>query len=257
MFPGHPEANSAPLAAAAGTSQHLLLAALGLPAILAFGKAAIRPAPGDRGEENRTMEMDLTTANAAAGLKAEPIESEVFGIRPDTGRPHSISLQAAARAAESQPGSRGLDLLIGVGIGAAVMYYLDPELGPARRARVRGVVAETLTMAPEAFDDAAREVTIGAARLLAASGDTWSGSTATTHASWSSGARLLAGAIGTALTFLGGRRRDALGAAAGVLGSALLARGLSSGQAAGETSRERATDVRHNARGGFDGAPGA
>ena len=202
------------------------------------------------------MELDLTTANGAAGLKAAPIDSEVFGIRPNTGRPHSISLQAAGRASTSQPSSRGLELLVGVGIGAAFMYYLDPSAGPARRARLRGAVAETLTMAPGVFDDAAREVTLGATRLLAASVETSSRSAATVHPQWSPGAKLLAGALGSALTFLGGRRRDALGAAVGVLGSALLARGMSIAQSGGPASGELTAQVDHGAAGGFDGAVG-
>jgi hypothetical protein len=194
------------------------------------------------------MELGLTTANAAAGSKAEPAESDVFGIRPDTGRPHSICLQAASRDSSSHPSSRGLDLLVGLGIGAAAMYYLDPQAGPARRARLSGALAGTLAIPPDVFDEAAYEVALGASRLLAAGMQTSSSSLATGHAEWLPGAKLVAGAVGAALTFLGGRRRDALGAAVGVLGSALLTRGMSIAQ--------RPTAVRQDGAGGFDGAVG-
>jgi hypothetical protein len=82
--------------------------------------------------------------------------------------------------------ARGLDVLLGVGIGAAAMYYLDPTAGSGRRARAESSPAT----------------------------------------------RLLAVALGTALTVLGGRRRDPIGAAFGVVGSALLAGGAKSGRRA-------------------------
>lgn len=203
------------------------------------------------------MDMELTMANAAASLRAEPMEPEVFGIRPVTGRPHSINLQPAPRVGTPQPSSRGVDLLVGVGIGAAIMYYLDPDAGAARRARARGAVVEAVAMAPDVFDDAAREVTGGAFGLFAAGTARSSRSPAVLQSEWSPAAKLLAGALGAALTFLGGRRRDALGAAVGVLGSALLARGMSTAQDGGSASGVRRPPPDHDAAPGFDGAVGA
>ncbi len=130
------------------------------------------------------METEVTTTNAAAAASGVTPESVAFGIRPSTGRPHSIRLEAGALAREAGSGSRGLDILLGIGIGAAAMYCLDPI---GRRA------AESL---PRPLDT----------ELPPAM-------------------RLVLAGLGTALTLLGARRRDATGTAMGVLGSALLAGG--------------------------------
>jgi hypothetical protein len=203
------------------------------------------------------MALELTTANAAAGLKAEPVESELFGTRPNTGRPHSINLQPPTRGAASEPAGPNLDLLVAVGIGAAVMYYLDPSAGGARRARLRGVLVDAVSIAPNVFEDAAREVTAEARGLLPSASRPTGGAGVAPSADWAPSARLLAGALGTLLTFLGGRRRDALGAAVGVLGSALLARGMSAVSRGGSGNAAPAARLDQPAPPEFEGAVGA
>jgi hypothetical protein len=130
------------------------------------------------------METELTSTNAVSAAVDAGTEADGFGTRPSSGRPHSIRLDGGSAGSESGLPSRGLDVLLGVGIGAAAMYYLDPTVGSRRRA-----LAES-----------------------------------------SPATRLLAVALGTALTVLGGRRRDPIGAALGVVGSALLASGARSGR---------------------------
>jgi hypothetical protein len=66
-------------------------------------------------------ESNDTTLSPAGGVRAH---DDAFGTRPRTGRPHSISLFGAGRGSSRNVASRGLDVLLGVGIGAAVMYYL-------------------------------------------------------------------------------------------------------------------------------------
>jgi hypothetical protein len=131
------------------------------------------------------METELasTSGAAAAVVIVEAEAAEGFGTRPSSGRPHSIRLDGGPIGSGARSVSRGLDVLLGIGIGAVAMYYLDPTAGSRRRARAE--------------------------------------SSPTT--------RLLAVVLGTALTALGGRRRDPVGAALGVLGSALLAGGARKG----------------------------
>jgi hypothetical protein len=138
------------------------------------------------------MEMEATTANAEPTAGGVSADADGFGTRPSTSRPHSMRLDGGDVAAESGSGSRGLDVLLGVGIGAAAMFCLDPSTGSRRRARIR-------------------ETTVSAAT------------------DWSGAARLAAVSLGAVLTLLGGRRRDAVGAAIGVLGSTLLAGAVKGG----------------------------
>jgi hypothetical protein len=70
------------------------------------------PTPMSEGNE--------TTLSVASG----GAHADVFGTRPRTGRPHSISLAGTRRGASRNVASRGFDVLLGVGIGAAVTYYL-------------------------------------------------------------------------------------------------------------------------------------
>jgi hypothetical protein len=170
------------------------------------------------------MEIEATAATegtdaAASMASALGTHAEGFGTRPQTGRPHSISLFGPDRARPRDGASRGLDILLGAGIGAAVMYYLDPDGGPQRRERAREKVVSAVTMAPDAFEATAHDLTRWArqtadARTRPAGGE------------WTPGTRLVASAVGGALTLLAARRRDALGAAVGLIGSALLARGV-------------------------------
>jgi hypothetical protein len=78
----------------------------------------------------------------AEGLAHEP---DPFGTRRSSGRPHSMSLFRSSPAPLNGGGvSRRVDLLLGIGLGAAAMYYLDPDHGAARRALLWDKVAHTL-----------------------------------------------------------------------------------------------------------------
>ena len=80
------------------------------------------------------MTIGDATAAGAMALGGSTAEDDVFGTRPSRERPHSMSLSGAA-AAPSTAAPRGVDILLGVGLGAAIMYYLDPTGGARRRAR--------------------------------------------------------------------------------------------------------------------------
>src|SRR5215216_5482946 len=54
--------------------------------------------------------------------------------------------------------SKELALLGGVGLGAALMYSLDPDRGRRRRARVRDKVLSAAHRAPDAIGTTARDV---------------------------------------------------------------------------------------------------
>ena len=55
--------------------------------------------------------------------------------------------------------SREFSLLTGIGIGAAMMYVLDPYRGGRRRALVRDKVVSAATRTPDAVRTTARDVT--------------------------------------------------------------------------------------------------
>jgi hypothetical protein len=176
-------------------------------------------------ETTATTEVAELAVPTAGGICAH---AEGFGIRPQTGRPHSMSLFGSDRSQPHDGPSRGLDVLVGVGIGAAVMYYLDPDGGPRRRALVRDKIVGAITMAPDAFEATAHDVgrwARGTPEALARK--RVEPARRVGPADWTPGSRLVASAVGGALTLLAAKRRDALGAAVGLVGSALLARGVS------------------------------
>lgn len=179
------------------------------------------------------MEIEATVTTEVTGLAVSVAsdvgpDAEGFGTRPPTGRPHSISLFGPDSKQSRDDGpSRGLDVLLGVGIGAAVMYYLDPDCGPRRRAVVRDTIVNAVTMAPDTFEAAAHDVSRWARQTLEVQVRKPSRPAGNAGAvSWTPGGRLVASAVGGALTLFAAKRRDALGAAVGLVGSALLARGV-------------------------------
>jgi hypothetical protein len=177
-----------------------------------------------------TMEIEATTTEITVGpTTGIDAHAEGFGTRLQTGRPHSISLFGASSTAERQGTARGLDVLLGVGIGAAVMYYLDPDGGARRRGAARDTIVRVVTTAPDAFESTAHDVGDWARRTMAHA-EVAGSSDRLLHddaREWTPAGRLVAGTIGGVLTLLAARRRDALGAAVGLVGSALLARGVS------------------------------
>jgi hypothetical protein len=92
-------------------------------------------------EATPSSEVTESAVSLATGFS---LEGEGFGTRPRTDRPHSISLFAPDHGSPRDGAARRLDVLIGVGIGAAMMYYLDPDRGPQRRAAARDRIAALL-----------------------------------------------------------------------------------------------------------------
>jgi hypothetical protein len=67
-------------------------------------------------EATATSEVKGTAALVGGGVEGP---AEDFGIRPRTDRPHSMSLFGSDDAAQGFA-ARGLDVLVGIGIGAAI-----------------------------------------------------------------------------------------------------------------------------------------
>jgi len=100
-------------------------------------------APGSvrPGEEEPHMDREVTTTTrAAVAVNDVAADAVGFGTRPSRERPHSMRLDGGSTAQVAGAVSRGLDVLLGVGIGAAAMYYLDPASGSRRRARSRDAI---------------------------------------------------------------------------------------------------------------------
>jgi len=92
------------------------------------------------------MEIERITMSEALppDLGGGSAEEEVFGTRPSRHRPHSLSLASSSRGEASGAGAWGMDVLLGVGLGAALMYYLDPDRGARRRARATDALIRAL-----------------------------------------------------------------------------------------------------------------
>ena len=92
------------------------------------------------------MEIEATTTEITLTPASAPVhrapDDSAFGIRPQTGRPHSINLFGDTRDVAQHVALRGADVLVGVGIGAALMYYLDKDRGPERRSQLSGVLQD-------------------------------------------------------------------------------------------------------------------
>ncbi len=175
--------------------------------------------------------MHIETTVASTEVLVAPTSSagpdgEGFGTRPPTGRPHSMNLFGPTQDGSSNGGSRSVDLLLGIGLGAAAMYYLDPERGGQRRTEAREGILQAVNAAPEAFESVAQEVGHLARRAVGngSAGEAVRDLGAHAEDSIRAG-RLAATALGGLLTVIAAKRRDAFGAAIGLLGSALLARG--------------------------------
>lgn len=180
------------------------------------------------------MEIGVTAASevvesATAAERGVAWDAEGFGTRPRTDRPHSINLFATGEGSAPDNRARAVDVLVGAGLGAVAMYYLDPAVGAQRRAAIRERIVDAVTMAPDAFEATAEDLRrwVGRAldaktpRLTEPSGNGG-------RAEWTPTGRLVASVVGATLTLLAAKRRDAFGAAVGLLGAALLGRGVTS-----------------------------
>jgi hypothetical protein len=91
------------------------------------------------------MEIEATATEITVPLTSTPAHGGMeaaFGTRRSTGRPHSINLFGAQPDGVSAAASRSAQLLLGVGIGAALMYYLDKDRGSHRRSALGDAIEE-------------------------------------------------------------------------------------------------------------------
>ena len=125
---------------------------------------------------------------------------------------------------------RTIALLAGAGVGAGLMYLLDPDVGRRRRARARD---KAVSLANQAYD-AARVVAKDASNKAqgVASGDFSTlvgGKQALKHpwrGHWSPSARALMGLAGAGLFAFGLTREAPMACVLGTLGVALAAEGV-------------------------------
>lgn len=190
------------------------------------------------------MEIEATTTEVTVAVTDVNPHAEGFGTRPQSGRPHSMNLFGADRIVQREGTTRGLDVLLGVGIGAVIMYYLDPDGGARRRGTVRESIVHVVTTAPDAFEAAAHDLGVWARDTIAdaRSRHSTDGSPGGGAGDWTPAGRLAASTIGGVLTLFAAKRRDALGTAVGLVGSALLARGATTGSRRGRLHRSEMTD---------------
>ncbi|WP_437840280.1 SRPBCC family protein [Sorangium sp. So ce1153] len=108
----------------------------------------------------------------------------------------------------------GAAVAAGLGLGAGLMYALDPDRGAQRRASVREGAVSLAHRAGTSLDSSTHDLARTGERLEL------------TQASWPPAARVLVGALGVGLVGYAIKRRGPLGALLGVVGAAVLLRGL-------------------------------
>jgi len=97
--------------------------------------------------------------NAYGGrLDSQGLESSNTLGRFFTRRSSSQSSRASSGGGASSAASAGLLFLSGVGLGAALMYILDPERGRTRRALVRDKVISAGNQTRQALNTTARDI---------------------------------------------------------------------------------------------------
>lgn len=131
-------------------------------------------------------------------------------------------------------------LLLGLAVGAASAFLLDPQHGPRRRALMRDTVTRTITDGRE-FADAAREDLRSRAQGIAAQARSWRGGEASDEMlergsdairdgfglmqeNWTPGVRAAAGGLGALLLIYALARGGLTGIGALAFGAALLGR---------------------------------
>jgi uncharacterized membrane protein len=152
---------------------------------------------------------------------------------------------------KSQPTNIAAEILGAAGIGAALMYFLDPDRGARRRALVRDKVKHAAHVTSDSANTARRDIANRTRGVIArvrrgSNGEPMQDNLVESHAderetpgnreldilqeNWSPATRVLSGAAGGILALYGAQRRDGLGAALGLAGLALLARGATNRQ---------------------------
>jgi uncharacterized membrane protein len=155
---------------------------------------------------------------------------------------------------KSQPTNIAAEILGAAGIGAALMYFLDPDRGARRRALVRDKFVHAAHVTGDTASTAGRDIAnrtrgvIARVRSSTSNGEELADHIVESHAdernelvrredepenreldilqeNWSPATRVLSGAAGGILALYGAQRRDGIGAALGLAGLALLARG--------------------------------
>jgi hypothetical protein len=90
------------------------------------------------------MEIEATSEQIVARTPNVAPDAEGFGTRSSRSRPHSINLYGNGHDGSRDAASRGFDLLLGLGVGVAAMYYLDAEHGARRRDGVKELMRAVL-----------------------------------------------------------------------------------------------------------------
>jgi len=104
-----------------------------------------------------------------------------------------------------------LSFLAGVGVGAGLMYALDPQMGQRRRAQARDTVQELWHDARKEVDGLTHDVSRRASEAVSA-----------LHGDWSPTTRLLAGVVGSGLLAFGFTQRFPTACIFGTVGAAVL-----------------------------------
>ncbi len=140
--------------------------------------------------------------------------------------------------------NKAMAILTGAGVGAGLMFMLDPERGRRRRAQVRDKAVGTWNTASRTVRGKSQDVANRARGVVASTRSMLGGRRAEDRkrseaqvvqgergggflmATWPPAARVAAGAAGGALAIYGWRRGKLIGKAASALGTSLLARSV-------------------------------
>ncbi len=140
---------------------------------------------------------------------------------------HSLSREPECKRAH---GHSTLAMLSGMGLGAFIMYALDPERGHRRRAMARQRLVRLFRLAGESMDKGIRDLEHRAEGVLAEPTSLLRGSERSgsrpelMQENWAPGTRLIMGGLGAAILVRGLRQPGIINSASGLLGLALLAR---------------------------------
>jgi hypothetical protein len=127
-----------------------------------------------------------------------------------------------------------LALIKGLGVGAGLMYFFDPDRGKTRRAKVRDQAVKTLNQVGDTVESKTRQLANQARGMLAETGAALTGPVPAGHKGrfapadrWPPETRLAVSVAGSWMAVSGARRGGFLGGAACLLGLGMLLRSLS------------------------------